>query len=87
MEHRLFAISNSSLKEAYVGKTQLPFKECVTRLRKGTCPEIAHWDWKEHQIDYDTFEKVQWAPLAAFRLFSIRRRFAQGHSGWKVFRQ
>jgi hypothetical protein len=85
MAYRLFAISNSSLKEVYIGTTQLPFKECVGRLRKGSVPEITHWDWKENQIDYDTFEKVRWAPLATVRLFSIKRQFTQRHADWKVF--
>jgi recombinational DNA repair protein (RecF pathway) len=85
MTYQLFVISNSSLKEAYVGKTQLPFKECVSRLRKGLSPEIAHWKWKENQIDYDMFGKVQWEPLAKYRLHTIKRKFARRHVGWKVF--
>jgi len=82
MASNIFNVKNRTLKEMYVGVTQLPVGDLQARHRASPPPDIKHWDFERHDIHYDEIEHG--IPDGQSGFFMRNYSMLTGLPGWRT---
>ena len=81
----VYEVVNKTLKEVYLGGSELPVDKLLEFHRRSPPPAIAHWDFSKHRIVYSEIEHA--LPQHDIGLFIESYDLSTPMPGWKTYKE